>query len=62
LGNAEFSVCAINGKVMAKKRTALLSTKGSFTWKELSKLPSGIYFLQMKINNSGLEKSAFFNM
>ena len=61
LGNAEFTVCAINGKVMVKKRMAILSTKGSFAWKELSKLPSGIYFLQMKVNNSGLEKSAFFN-
>jgi lysophospholipase L1-like esterase len=59
-GNAEFDVFSMNGKLIAEKRAAIMNTEGAFTWKELNGLPSGIYFLSMKVDNRAFEKTVFY--
>ena len=60
-GNADFGVFSMNGKVVARKLLTIEKT-GSIAWKDLGNLPTGIYFIRMKVNGSEAGKNTFLKL
>jgi hypothetical protein len=51
----------MNGKVVARKLLTIEKT-GSIVWKDLGNLPTGIYFIRMKVNGSEAGKNTFLKL
>jgi hypothetical protein len=60
-GNADIGVFSMNGKVAARKLLTIEKT-GSIAWKDLGNLPTGIYFIRMKVNGSEAGKNTFLKL
>jgi lysophospholipase L1-like esterase len=49
--HAVYAIYSSAGKRIAEKRTVLVQTQGSISWRELGNLPKGVYLLTMNVNN-----------
>jgi hypothetical protein len=58
-GKGEFSIYSCNGRVVAQKHAVIMKTQESFQWREMGRLPAGMYYLQIKVNNKVLGNIKF---
>ncbi len=61
-GKVKFIVYSFSGKKLIQTSTVAQPAQNLMRWKALERLPHGMYFLEMEINNRNLAKTSFQKM
>ena len=61
-GMAIFRIYTLNGKPLAEKQAVLTQAHGAVSWRELGKLPVGIYIGTMHVNDTFIGRVKFCSL